>query len=693
MSHGVSCDPSLPSAPASTRGEETAARHVALLGNPNTGKTTLFNRLCGLRHKTSNFAGTTQEARIGLVLAESPAASAVQTRLIDLPGVYSLELQTSESLVCRNVLAGTLAPRGETMADPDALIIVADATNLPRNLVLIGEALRRRLPTVVALNMIDLARGRGLAICPRTLGEHLGCRVVLVSARTGEGLADLQSALAEAHVPVRTPPGAQGELEIWAERVYALAVRPASTGGTTPAATDRIDAVLLSRWLGLPIFALIMAGLFYLIFALAAYPMDWIDHFFTTVAEAVRAATGALDAWAAHLFGRTPELHGGLLEALVADGVVTGIGATAIFIPQIFLLVFCISLLEDTGYLARAALLVDRMLRPFGLPGHAFVPLLSAHACALPGITACRVIPDRRERLAAILVAPFMTCSARLPVYVLVATLLFADRPALAGVAFVGCYALGAAAGLLSAALFRCTLLRGAARPMAIELPDYKRPSLRTALLTAWDRAFMFLKNAGTVILGISVALWWLSAFPHAPAPAEAVALRMQAADLRASDLVASEELAARADVIENRHHAGQAFSARLGRLVQPLFAPLGYDEQLSVGVLTSFAARETFVSTMAVITTGQSDAEDQGVLAGVQAATRADGRPIFTTAVSWSVLVYFVLAMQCLPTLAVTAREAGGWKWAGLQFLWMSAVAYVAALVVYQALRAWGYA
>ncbi|MCC6675700.1 MAG: ferrous iron transporter B [Phycisphaerales bacterium] len=656
---------------------------VALLGNPNTGKTTLFNRLSGLRHKTSNFPGTTQEARVGELL---PGDGAAATEIIDLPGIYSLELDQGEAEICRAVLAGRLAPKGEEAAEPDAVCVVTDATNLARNLVLVGEALRRRLPTVVAVNMIDLARKRGLHIDAARLSEVLGCAVVLISARTGEGIETLRQELAAPRVPNRTPPGQQEQLERWADEVYAAAASASGVAGNGdgPAAfrpadslTDRLDRVFTHPVTGLAVFAAVSVGLFYALFSLAAYPMDLIDAVFAEAAK-----------WVVHT------LPAGVLTDLLANGVISGIGATVIFLPQICLLFFVICILEDTGYLARAAFVMDRVLRPFGLPGHAFVPLLSSHACALPGIMACRAIPDRRDRLATILVAPFMTCSARLPVYVLVTMLLFRDRPALAALAFVGCYALGIAAGLLSALAARRTILRGRSRPMALELPTYKLPSLRTALLTTYDRAMVFLKNAGTNILAICIVLWWLGSYPHVPPPARVVELRQQAAQVEPADSPAAAALAGEADALEASHAKANSFAGRMGRAIQPVFGPLGYDWQLTVGVVTSFAAREVFVSTMAVVITGSEEAEDEGVLAAVGAARRDDGvTPVFTTATCWSLLVYYVLAMQCLPTLAVTAKEAGGLRWAALQLAWMSVLAYALALITYQGLRAAGIA
>ncbi|MBX3390219.1 MAG: ferrous iron transporter B [Phycisphaeraceae bacterium] len=668
---------------------EPGVLHVPLLGNPNTGKTTLFNSLCGLRHKTSNFPGTTQEARIGVVRLGASGNGAT-VHLVDLPGIYSLELDLMEARICREVLAGRLSPRGEPIGDPEAICIVADATNLARNLVFVGEALRRRLPTVVALNMIDLARAEGRDINLRTLEEQIGCRVIAVSARKGDGLQDLAAALRTATVPTHTPPGDQAELELWADRLASKAMQPAGDAAfATPRAslTDRLDPLLVSPWTGVPIFALVMVALFYAIFSIAKFPMDGIDWFFGYAADKIE-------------FYLPP----GILRDLIARGVVVGIGATAVFVPQICLLFFLISLLEDTGYLARAALLMHRALRPFGLPGHAFVPLLSSHACALPGIMSTRVIPDRRERLATILVAPFMTCSARLPVYVLITSLLFKGKPLYAGLAFVGCYMLGALAGLVSAFIARRTILKGPSRAMVLELPTYKVPSLRTALATTIDRGWVFLKNAGTNILAICVVLWWLGSYPHVPPPESANLLREQATSLQAiADTEAdkqksgemsdrAKELGEEADRLTAANAKANSFIGRIGKAVQPVFAPVGYDWQLTVGVLTSFAAREVFVSTMAVVTSAgdeDPDVRDQGIIDSIASAPRSDGKtPIFTPATCWSVLVFFVLAMQCLPTLAVTAKEAGGIKWALLQLGWMSVIAYAAAFIVYQGLR-----
>jgi ferrous iron transport protein B len=349
----------------------------------------------------------------------------------------------------------------------------------------------------------------------------------------------------------------------------------------------------------------------------------------------------------------------GAVHDFVVDGLIAGIAGTVVFLPQICLLFFLISLLEDTGYLARAAFVMDRVLRRFGLPGQSFVPFLSAHACAIPAIMAARIVPDRRDRLATILVAPFFSCSARLPVYVLLVGVLFANQPFFAGLAFFGCYALGAGAAFLTAFIMRRTILPGKSRPMVLELPTYKWPSLRTAVLNTFDRAWIFLKNAGTVILAIVVVLWWLSAYPKVEAQQNTV----QDASIQLS----------------------QSYAGQIGQFVSPVFEPLGYDWKLTVGVMTSFAAREVFVSTIAILVVGNDDFEDETILKKIEHATRSDGSPIFNAPTSASLLVFFVLAMQCLPTIAVTRRETGSWNWALLQLGYMTVLAWVCAFITFE--------
>lgn len=647
-------------------------RTIAVLGNPNVGKTTLFNRIAGIRAKTANFPGTTQEARVAHITRKEHNAT-IESVLIDLPGIYSLNLDLSESRVCAQCLDGTAAPSGEQAHKPDALLVVLDATNLMRNLTIVAESIDKRLPTVVAVNMIDAARRRGIGIDARSLGEMLGCQVVVCSARTGEGIDELMLALRNARVPDRSAPTDQQGIERWSQDVYLNACAPLDTLDDDKL-TDRLDRAFTHPILGICSFAIVMTGLFYVIFKLAAYPMDWIDMWF-----------GSLGAWVGSLL---PE---GAIRDLLTDGVIAGVGGTVIFLPQICLLFFLLALLEATGYLARAAFVIDRLLRPFGLSGHAFVPLLSSHACAIPGIMATRAIPDRRDRLAAILVAPFMSCTARIPVYVLLTGILFPGKPSMQAIAFTGCYMLGAAGGLLSSLLARRTILRGKSRPMALELPSYRIPDLKSAILLTYDRGMVFLKKAGTLIVAISIVLWWLGAYPVLPRTGFQIEAQVRA-DATPEELeagyaqmrVEQERQQAELDAQYPQLQAKNSYLGRIGSTFQPVFAPLGYNDQLTVGVLASFAAREVFVSTMAVQVAGNEDFEDETVLESIENATRDDGTPLFNAPTSWSLLVFYVFASLCLPTTVVTAKESGGWKWAFLQLGWMSFVAYAGALVAY---------
>ena len=635
------------------------ASSVALLGNPNTGKTTLFNRLCGARAKTSNFPGTTTAMRLGRTVIGDASVE-----VIDLPGLYSLGGQSPESTIVRDVLRGPESQR------PDVVVAIVDAANLVRNLVLVGELLTYDEPVVVALNMVDLAERLGQRLDVGALSRRLGVPVVPMVASKGIGIDRLRAALASlpdpaARVRPADLPVAESSIEditTWADRVLADVYPGGAPAVALYARTERVDLVLAHPVAATLVFLGVMSAMFWSLFALATEPMDLIELTFASLGSAVSAVM--------------PE---GPLRDLLIDGVIGGIAGTVVFLPQICLLFFMISLLEDTGYLARAAFVNDRIFRRFGLPGHAFVPLLTAHACALPAIMSTRLIPDRRDRLATILVAPFMSCSARLPVYVLLTTLLFADQPAMAGLAFAGCYMLGSGAAFFSAWLFSRTGLPGRPRQMVLELPTYKVPSITNALMTARDQGLAFLQTAGTVIVAICIVMWWLSAYPKVEPSAEITAMRMQGREVEA-------------DLLQEKAEQSGSFAGQIGRTVQPVFAPLGYDWQLTVGVMTSFLAREVFVSTMSVLVGGGAEAEpDEGVMRRIRTMTRDDGTPVFTPATAASALIFFVLAMQCLPTLAVTRKETGRIKYAAIQLAYMSGLAYVTALVVYQGLRAFG--
>ena len=663
----------------------SGVRHVALVGNPNAGKTTLFNALTGLRAKTSNFPGTTVERRLGSVQLD-----AGRVTLIDLPGMYALDAVTPEEAVAREVLLGERDPQRR----PQAVVLVLDATNLDRNLFLASQVLPLGLPTVAALTLCDAAERAGIEIDEGKLSAELGCEVVRVNARaTGrrrsvEGLtAALDRLLERPAVPkLSASLGGCGTCEgcpfsarfDWAEGVgSSCASRPREAHGKT---TERIDAVLTRPGVGVALFFAVMLAVFWMIFSIASHPMNAIDWGFATAGELVG--------------GVLPE--GGVwddLQSLIVDGVIGGVGGMLIFLPQICILFFFLALLEDSGYMARAAFVMDRLMQRVGLPGRAFVPLLSAHACAIPAVMAARVIPDRRDRLVTILIAPLMSCSARVPVYALVVSLLFADRPWMASLTFAGAYALGVVVALGMALFFKRTILRGETQPTVIELPNYRWPSLRNALTSTYTRAKMFVKKAGTVILLLSIGLWFAATYPKAGEAPEAVELARQAEVAEADGQVeAAAELAADAEAIQQQADLDFSIAGRLGNFVEPVFAPLGFDERISIGVLTSFAAREVIVSTLAVLYgIGEDGAEGDSLRGALLDSRREDGTPVFTVATCLSLLVFYVLAMQCLPTQAVTAKETGSWWWATLQFAYMSVLAYGFAFVTYQVASAFG--
>jgi len=649
---------------------------VTLVGNPNVGKTSLFNRLTGLRATTANFPGTTVEHRRGKIrLNDQPAT------LIDLPGLYSLDAVTPDERVAAQTLEGALP--GQRV--PDAVLVVIDATNLERNLFLLGQVLDKQLPTIVALNMIDTADRQGLRIQLAKLREELSCPVVAVSARTGQGIPELIAVLENVlTTPAGAIPTAVRTLEKcssceyaarydWAESVAAGTV--SGDGMAHGQRTEAIDRWMTHRVWGLVAFGAVMLLTFVLIFWIAQYPMDMIDGFFALAGETVGT-------W----------LPAGDFRSFVTDGVVAGVGGMLIFLPQICILFFMLALLEGSGYLARAAFVMDRLMRRVGLPGKAFVPMLSAHACAIPAIMASRVIEDRRDRLATILVAPLMSCSARVPVYAMLVALLFPHDPVKASLLFAAAYLLGIATALVMAFVFKKTLLRGNPRPLVIELPPYRLPSLRNALLMTYDRSSVFVKNAGTTILCISLIMWALATYPKtsleelpAKTQAEIAALQTAGDDGAADALLAQSQL---------RH----SFAGQIGRGLEPVFAPLGFDWKVSVGVVSSFAAREVIVSTLAVLfgvgddfDNTAEDGESNSLYHRLQSSTHPDGRPVFTAAACLSLLVFYVLAMQCLPTQAITRRETGTWKWPLLQLGYMTALAYVAALVTYQSALAAG--
>lgn len=707
-----------------------ARLHVALVGNPNTGKTTLFNRLTGLRAHTANYPGVTVDIRKGMW-----RTSNVTIDVSDLPGLYSLEAISPEETVTRKALAGELGADSK----PDAVVIVVDSTNVERNLFLASEIRDLELPTVVVLNLIDAARAAGTRIDSEKLSHEMKCPVIPVSAKTGEGIDVLAIELAALSSPAlpllesdhtSCTVGCTGcsfaARYDWAERTAGATVVKSGGPGSR---ISLVDKVTTSPVLGPAIFLTMMLGVFYLIFTLASVPMDLVDSLFGKIADSVSSLIPEQKANSAVWFGvvgllslltfgigyklaRVPWatasaaiaivisiliawLPASDLHSLMVDGIVGGIGGVVIFLPQICILFFMITLLEDSGYMARAAFVMERMMRFVGLPGKAFVPMLSAHACAIPGIMATRAIENWRDRLVTILVLPLLTCSARLPVYSMLAALLFSDSPAKAAGVFTFAYVLGIVAALFSAWVLKKTLLQGESQPLVLELPPYRLPSLRSAIIVVIDRARVFLTKAGSFILMVSVVLWALATYPKlddADLPAESgtkiASLRTSAEAMSAED---AAEALAQVDRIVAQERLAYSMVGRLGRAAEPIFRPLGFDWRINIGVISSFAAREVIVSTLAIVYgIGEEAAEDDSTLeATLRRQKHPDGRLVFTVPTCLSLLVFYVLAMQCLPTQAVTKRETGSWKWAIFQFVYMTVMAYVAAFATFQIAQA----
>lgn len=651
---------------AKPRSARTKREIVALVGNPNAGKTSLFNQLTGLRARTANFAGTTVEhRRADTILGDR------RVQIIDLPGLYSLDPVTEEERVARAALEGDL--RGENA--PGIVVLVVDSTNLERNLFLVSQTLELGRPTIVALNMMDESRKQGIRIDAVELSKRLDCTVVPVSARTGEGLDLLRDTIART-LDAEAVPRVESITHNcdscggcsyaaryhWAERIADASVtHPTVSHGQM---TESIDRVLTHPVVGLLGVIAVMTVTFLFIFWIAAYPMDMIDGIF---------------AWAGSTVSNW--LPNGYFQSLVVDGIIPGVGGMLIFLPQIIILFFLLSLLEDSGYMARAAFVMEKLMHRVGLPGKAFVPMLSAHACAIPAIMSTRVIEDKRDRLATMLVIPLMSCSARVPVYAMIIALLFPHSPLKASMTFIGAYVLGVVAALGMGFVFKNTILKGKTRPMVIELPSYRTPSLKNAALHTFDRARVFVIRAGSLILLISIALWALGTFPKLDETDLPPHVATRIAQMETAGATESEI----AHVID-RAALEYSMVGRIGRAIEPIFRPLGFNWEMSVGVLSSFAAREVVVSTLAVVYgIGEEGSENDSLYGALRASKWPDGTPVFGFATLLSMLVFYVLAMQCLPTNAVTKRETGSWKWPLLQIGYMSALAYGAAWIAYR--------
>ena len=617
--------------PPTTPPPAGALKTVVLIGPPNSGKSTLFNRLTGLRQKVANYPGVTVEQRIGLMAG----VGRDDLTLIDLPGIYSLTPYSEDARVSIDVLRGKMPGTPK----PDAVILVLDSLHLTRQLMLAAPVLAVGLPTLVLLNMSDLMESRGGQIDSLKLARELGAPVAQISATHGTGLDAVplflhQQTDRSAAKPLALPVlGNAASAHTWAAQVSR------KTGYRAPLSvegTRKIDNILLHRIWGPLLFLLVVVGVFEVVFSIGQPMSDGFGDILARMGEFVR-----------------PLLPAGWLQSLVLDGAWKGISSVLVFLPQILLLFLFIGILEDSGYLARAALIADRVMRTIGLNGKAFIPLLSAYACAVPAIMATRTIENRRDRLATILVTPFMTCSARLPVYMLLIAAFIPNIAYLHGflglrtVVMLSLYLAGFVGAMTTAWLLKSSILKSSETPFILELPQYRMPTLRSLALRLIDRARVFLRQAGTVILCVTLALWVLAHLPVV-------------------------------------HVAGGSWSApgladsvigRLGHFIEPAIAPLGFNWKIGIGLLSSVLAREVMVSTM-------------GTLYGADPATQAMHLQTalhhdMTLGGALALMIFFAFAMQCTSTMAVVRRETNSWKWPAVQFLYMLVLAWSAAFVV----------
>jgi len=613
--------------PPQPRGERPII--VAIVGPPNSGKSTLFNRLTGLRQKVANFPGVTVEHRMG----KAKLKGHQEVFLVDLPGVYSLTPRAEDEQVTHDVLKGERAD----FPKPDAVILILDVTNLGRNLVLAAPVLSLGLPTLILLNMADDLASRGGKVDIASLASELKSPVALISAAKGTGIESIQQFLLGTAARLNAPP-TRVELPVlqsvpecrkWAAN---LGKRASYRPPAPPIWTRRLDAIFLHPVAGPLIFAAILVGVFQSIFTWAKPIMDHLQ-------EAVQFS----GVWMKHV------LPDSALSSLLIDGIWQGVGSVLVFLPQILLLFLFIGILEDSGYLARAALIADRTMSKFGLQGKSFIPLLSAYACAVPAVMATRVIENKRDRIATILIAPLMTCSARLPIYILLIAA-FIPNVKLAGnflslqtATMLGLYVLGFVAAVLTARALKSSILKSTNTSFVLEMPPYRWPTLQSLSLRLVDRAKVFLRRAGTIILLVTVLLWVTAHLP------------LQGGKMASLD---------------------HSYAAWLGKAIEPVLKPLGFNWKIGIGLISSLIVREVIVSTLGTIYGIQGDEHSPGL----QAALHQD----LSTAGAIALLIFFAFAMQCFSTLAVVKRETGGWRWPMFQFSYMLVLAYSGSWVAF---------
>lgn len=680
---------------------------VALVGNPNVGKTSVFNTLTGLNQKTGNYPGITVDRKTGY----SKIHDTLKVRIIDLPGIYSIQPSSKDEEVVLETLFDS-----SNKYYPDVVVVVAEVENLKRNLLLFTQIKDLGFPAVLAINMADQLPVKGISIDREALSEKLRTEVVLISTRTGQGIGELKKAISRfgaadtdplvdlvsvdedyfrsmnykswlnrsqgtvfEGVPVVEDELSEGDIKRLQQREtikryqqIGEILKPAYTKDASKATgwQARADRLLTHRVWGYLIFFAIMLLVFQAIFSWSGLPMDWIDGKFAQ-----------LSAWVSMTL---PE---GKFTELVSEGVIPGIGGVVIFIPQIAILFMFIALLEESGYMSRVVFLMDKVMRPFGLSGKSVVPLISGVACAIPAIMSARNIENPRERLITMLVTPFATCSARIPVYVIIISLVIPEQNVfgfigLQGLVMTLMYFLGFLAALGGAWLLKKVILTTVRSYLIIEMPPYRRPLVKNVLSTMIDKTRAFVEGAGKIILALSVLLWFLGS--HGPASTFGKAEEVVAENFAGKDL-SEEELQ---DEVEG-YKLRNSYIGMLGSGIEPVFRPLGYDWKVSIAVLTSFAAREVFVGNLATLyNIGSQGEEETRIVERMAQERRPDGSRMFDLATGVSLLLFYAFAMQCISTVAIMRRETNSWKWTLIQILFMTGLAYVSAMLAYNLLK-----
>jgi ferrous iron transport protein B len=647
---------------------------VALVGNPNTGKSSIFNFLTGLNQQVGNFPGVTVDKKSGRL----DLGNGRKAEILDLPGAYSIFPRSSEEAVVYDVLSDQ-----SHNSHPDVVIVVVDATNLERNLLLFTQVHDLGLPVIIALTMGDVVENKNMKVDPEALSLAFHSTVVcLVNGRTGEGMDKLKRAILSEPKRGAIVYGKKSIESITkdldaqavdATERYAIIrktlqhIQRKKANGLSNSFTGKLDRILIHPIWGYAIFISILLIIFQFIFSIASFPMEWIDGAFLQFSKYTKSI-----------------LSEGVLTDLLAEGIIPGIGGVAVFIPQIALLFFFLSLLEESGYMARVVFIMDKLVRPFGLNGKSVVPLMSSVACAIPGIMATRTIKNLKERLITIMVAPLMSCSARIPVFTLLIALVIPNKflwgvVNLQGLCLLAMYSLGIISALMVGAFMKVFMKTKERSYLIMEMPSYKFPRWRHVFINLWEKVRIFVFDAGKIIVAISIVLWALASYGPGERMEKALAMvekpSVQSID---SDKIYEQQL--------NAVRLENSFIGILGKSIEPVIKPLGYDWKIGISLITSFAAREVFVGSMATIySVGEDFEEDESLTERLRSEKNPEtGKPVYNLASGLSLMVFYVFAMQCMATFAVVKRETASWKWPLIQVVYMGVLAYLGALITF---------